>query len=68
MILTMKQTKTQFQGVVEQNGREVHRSDLMSISEAMKWANDYAVIMRKVGKGQWSVFIQCAIFTSDEQE
>ena len=64
----MKQTKTKFQAITQLKFKVIDRSEAMSIDEARKYAKAQAQKMRAEHGGEWSVYLQCAIFTENDED
>lgn len=64
---TMRNTKTKFRAVTEHRGKVLDQSEPMPIDEAKEYAQRQAEKMRYEAKAGWSVYLQCAIFTEDDQ-
>ena len=64
---TMRNTKIKFKAVTEHRGKVVDQSEAMPIDEAKEYASRQAEKMRAEAKAEWSVYLQCAIFTTDDQ-
>ena len=64
---TMRNTKTKFRAVTEHRGKVVDQSEVMPIDEAKEYASRQADKMRAEAKAEWSVYLQCAIFTENDE-
>lgn len=63
----MRNTKTKFRAVTEHRGKVVDQSEAMPIDEAREYASRQAEKMRYEAKAEWSVYVQCAIFTKNDE-
>ena len=63
----IRQTKTKFQAITQLKFKVIDRSEPMPIREARKYAEEQARKMRDDHAGEWSVYLQCAIFEQDDQ-
>ena len=63
----MRNTKTKFRAVTEHRGKVVHQSEAMPIDEAKEYAGRKVEKMQAEAKAEWSVYLQCAIFTIDDE-
>jgi hypothetical protein len=63
----IRQTKTKFQAITQLKVKVIDRSEPMQIDEARKYAEEQARKMRADHDGEWSVYLQCAIFEQDDQ-
>lgn len=63
----MRNTKTKFRAVTEHRGKVVDQSEAMPIDQAKEYAKQQAEKMQAEAKAEWSVYLQCAIFTVDDE-
>lgn len=64
----LKQTKTKFRVVTKLKFKVIEETEPMPIDEAKEYGRMKADKMRAEHSGEWSVYLQCAIFTGNEQE
>lgn len=64
----MNQTKTKFQAITQIRTKVIDRSEAMPIDEARKYAEAQAAKIKAEHDGEWSVYLQCAIFTENDKE
>lgn len=63
----MKQTKTKFHAITQIRTKVIDRSEAMPINEARRYAEAQAAKMEAEHDGEWSVYLQCAIFTDNDE-
>lgn len=64
----IRQTKTKFKVVTQLKFKVIDRSEPMPIEQAKEYGKRQADKMRAEHGGEWSVYLQCAIFGENEQE